>query len=110
MCTVAVLLPIELIVGLLQNFSEALMPSEVDDGSKWKGPLKKIVSPMTAELIIANKDIMKNVAKGKATCDEVYATHAEGFTGDYQKGLIKSTSSMKSIYKSEEYEVKPLFY
>merc|ERR1711990_1394934 len=46
---------------------------------------------------------------------EVYATHEEGFTGDYMKGLIKSTSSMKSIYKTGdgeegEYEVEPLFY
>jgi sodium-dependent phosphate cotransporter len=115
MCTVAVLLPIELITGLLENFSETVMPSDVPDGDKWKGPLKKIVSPLTAELIIANKDIMKNVAKGKATCKEVYATHEEGFTGDYMKGLIKSTSSMKSIYKKGdgeegEYEVIPLFY
>ena len=31
------------------------MPSDVGEGDKWKGPLKKIVSPMTAELIIANK-------------------------------------------------------
>ena len=31
------------------------MPSEVGDGDKWKGPLKKIVSPLTAEIIIANK-------------------------------------------------------
>ena len=38
-----------------QNFSEAVAPSEVDDGDKWKGPLKKLVSPLTAEIIIANK-------------------------------------------------------
>ena len=55
MCTVAVLLPIELIFGLLENFSESVMPSDVGEGDKWKGPLKKIVSPLTAELIIANK-------------------------------------------------------
>lgn len=55
MCTVAVLLPLELMFGLLENFSESVMPSEVGDGDKWKGPLKKIVSPITAELIIANK-------------------------------------------------------
>ena len=37
---------------------------------------------------------MKNVAKGKATCEEVYATHVEGYSGDYMKGLIKSVSSL----------------
>jgi sodium-dependent phosphate cotransporter len=110
MSTVAVLLPLEIIFGLLENFSEAVAPSEVDEGDKWKGPLKKLVSPLTAEIIIANKDIMKNVAKGKATCEEVYATHVEGYSGDYMKGLIKSTSSQTSMYKSGEYEVEPLFY
>jgi sodium-dependent phosphate cotransporter len=106
---VAVLLPLEILFSPLQKFSEAVVPSEVEDGDKWKGPLKKIVSPLTAELIIANKDVMKAVAKGSTTCEDIYKTHEAGFQGTYEKGLIKSTSSM-AWGNGEKYSVEPLFY
>ena len=41
---------------------------------------------------------MKDVAKGKASCADVYATHAEGYEGEYMKGLIKSVSHSTSPY------------
>jgi len=89
MCTVALLLPLELIImwfggcaksdskcgGLLFYFSDAVKPDKVGDGDKWEGPLKKIVSPLTKEFIIANKDVMKYVAQGKTTCKAIYETH-----------------------------------
>ena len=73
MCTVALLLPLELLVmwftsgtesckndkskcgGLLYHFSEAVKPTSVKDDDKWEGPLKKIVSPLTSEFIMINK-------------------------------------------------------
>jgi len=85
MCTVGLLLPIEIIVtwlsggdgGLLYHFSEAVKPNDVKKDEKWVGPLKKIVSPVTAEFLMANKDVMKSVATGKYTCEQIYSTHTK---------------------------------
>merc|ERR1719230_461842 len=85
MLTVAVLLPLEVIVswmtggdgGFLYHFSEAVKPDDVKDDEKWVGPLKKIVSPITAEFLMANKNVQKSVAKGEYTCEEIYSTHVE---------------------------------
>mmetsp|Transcript_20143 Transcript_20143/g.42430 ORF Transcript_20143/g.42430 Transcript_20143/m.42430 type:complete len:153 (-) Transcript_20143:88-546(-) len=77
MLTVAVLLPIEVAFGVLYNFSDAVKPQEVEKDNKWEGPLKKIVAPITAEFLIANKDVMKYVAQEKYTCKEIYSTHVD---------------------------------
>merc|ERR1719384_3035124 len=57
--SVAVLFPVELITGYLYRITEAMIPDSVSKGDKWKGPLKKIVSPLAARVLKANKDIIK---------------------------------------------------
>lgn len=90
--SVMVLLPIEIITGVLRHITEALKPDDVEDGDKWEGPLKKLVSPLVSQLIIANKDVMKSISKGETTCDAVYDTHGNVDDGvTYVKGLIKAS-------------------
>ena len=70
--TVLVLLPVEAATGYLYELTRAMVSeNSVRDGDKWEGPIKKIVSPLGARIIIANKDVVKAVAKG-GTCDEFY--------------------------------------
>eukprot|EP00617_Octactis_speculum_P020352 CAMPEP_0185744114 /NCGR_PEP_ID=MMETSP1174-20130828/2127_1 /TAXON_ID=35687 /ORGANISM="Dictyocha speculum, Strain CCMP1381" /LENGTH=584 /DNA_ID=CAMNT_0028417301 /DNA_START=45 /DNA_END=1799 /DNA_ORIENTATION=+ len=116
--SVMVLLPIEIIAGVLRHITEALKPDDVDDGDKWEGPLKKIVSPLVSQLIIANKDVMKSISKGETTCDAVYDTHGNVDDGvTYVKGLIKA--SCISTYANDvgsrcddvgDRYTEPLFY
>eukprot|EP00617_Octactis_speculum_P009638 CAMPEP_0185797036 /NCGR_PEP_ID=MMETSP1174-20130828/161401_1 /TAXON_ID=35687 /ORGANISM="Dictyocha speculum, Strain CCMP1381" /LENGTH=650 /DNA_ID=CAMNT_0028492447 /DNA_START=41 /DNA_END=1994 /DNA_ORIENTATION=+ len=99
--SVFVLLPIEIITGVLRHITEALKPDEVDDGDKWEGPLKKLVSPLVSQLIIANKDVMTSISKGETTCDAVYETHGNVDDGvTYIKGLIKA--SCISTYANDD--------
>lgn len=70
--SVAVLLPVEAITGYLYEITKALVsPNSVRDGEKWNGPVKRIVAPLGARIIVANKDIIKSVAKG-GSCDSFY--------------------------------------
>ncbi len=68
--TVSVLFPLELITTYLYAISKAMLPSSVADGDKWVGPVKKIVAPLGALIIKANKDVTKKIAAGSATCDD----------------------------------------
>ena len=71
--SVACLLPIELITGYLYHLTKACVKGFVaQDGDKWEGPVKKIVSPLGKMVIIANKKVASNIAQGKATCDDFY--------------------------------------
>merc|ERR1711998_73385 len=75
--SVLVLLPIEIIFHPLEHMTESMKPSDVDDGEKWVGPLKRWVSPLVKRLLNANKDIIKDVAKGKYTCEQLYYCREE---------------------------------
>ena len=68
--SVAVFFPIELIAGYLYRFTLACVSGfESKDGEKWVGPVKKLVSPLTKLVVIANKNIIKGVAKGESCAD-----------------------------------------
>jgi sodium-dependent phosphate cotransporter len=73
--SVAILFPIELITGYLYYLSLASVGGGDSDragqGSKWTGPLKRIVGPLTKAVIVPSKDIPKAVAGG-ASCAEYY--------------------------------------
>jgi len=70
--TVAVLFPIELVTSVLARITEALVKNANVGGREgYDGIIKKIVSPLSKTIIIANKSIIKSVAKGK-TCGEFY--------------------------------------
>jgi len=69
--TVLVMAPIELITGLLYYMTKAMVQGHEDpDKKKWEGPIKKIVGPLGKKIIIANKNIPKELAAEKYdSCD-----------------------------------------
>lgn len=70
--SVGVFFPVELITGYLRRLTGALVKNfETKDGTKWVGPIKKLVGPLTKKIIIANKNVIKGVAKG-GDCGDFY--------------------------------------
>lgn len=77
--SVLILLPVEAATGYLYHLTKAMLPAEVDDGEKWEGPIKKIVAPLGDKIIIANKDVIKEIANGDAEgCGDFYPVECEG--------------------------------
>jgi len=71
--SVAVLFPIELATGFLFYLTKAMLPDVVEEGDKWAGPLKAIVSPLASRVLKPNKDVIKDVATKKVeSCDYYY--------------------------------------
>ncbi|GMI27838.1 hypothetical protein TeGR_g12505 [Tetraparma gracilis] len=102
--TVFTLLPIELIFHPLEHISNAMKPETVDDEDKWEGPIKKWVAPLVKRVLNANKDVIKYVAKGEATCAEIYADPEE-------TGLIKCSNLLNPFTGVESAEkICPAFY
>jgi len=61
--SVIIILPLEIVTHYLYYLTKAMVSgvtTEKDD--KWEGPIKKIVSPLAAKIIKANKDIIKGIA------------------------------------------------
>lgn len=82
--TVALLFPIELVTRYLYWLSKWMLPSDVEKGDKWEGPVKKLVSPLGNLIIKANKDVTKAVAKG-GDCDaDFYPVYCVGDTVSYE--------------------------
>ncbi|GMH95284.1 hypothetical protein TrVE_jg815 [Triparma verrucosa] len=104
MLSVAVILPIEIIFHPLEEMTAAMKPTDVDDGEKWEGPIKKWVAPLVKRVLNANKDIIKATAKGES-CEDIYAAVADE-TG---KGLIKCGDVYNPFDGTETY-VCPAFY
>lgn len=76
--TVAILFPVEIITGFLWRLTDLMVSGVVvEKGDKWVGPIKKIVSPLGAKIIKANKKLIELVAKGETTCDDKYPTVCE---------------------------------
>ena len=66
---VAILLPVEVVTGYLDALTGAMVKNaDTEKGDKWEGPVKKLVSPFGKKIIIANKDLIKDIAKGKGSC------------------------------------------
>jgi len=71
--SVAVLLPVEAATGYLFHLTGALVKDfQAQDGEKWEGPVKKLVSPLASRVIIVNKKVASEIAKGAATCETYY--------------------------------------
>jgi sodium-dependent phosphate cotransporter len=104
--TVAVLLPVEWITGYLYYLTGAMVKNvNVSDGDKWEGPIKKIVAPLGNKIIIANKNIITDVAKG-GSCAEYYPTTCEDPSNPTKKtcevGLIgcdKATNQCPAFFQ-----------
>ena len=85
LASVAVLFPLELVSGYLLALTSAMIPTEVEKGDKWNGPLKKIVSPLASRVLKANKDIIKAVAKKDVeSCDDYYPVTCIDGIEDYK--------------------------
>ncbi|KAL7531668.1 hypothetical protein ACHAXR_004169 [Thalassiosira sp. AJA248-18] len=88
--SVAVLFPLELVSGYLYYMTKAMLPSEVKEGEKWTGPLKKIVSPLAGRVLKANKNVIKEIATKKVeSCDQYYPTVCIGGVEDYKHCTTK---------------------
>lgn len=75
--TVAIFFPIELITGYLNRLTTLCVRNfTARDGDKWVGPIKKFVSPLTKKVVIANKNVIKGVAKG-GSCSDFYPIQCE---------------------------------
>jgi len=67
--SVAILLPVEVITGYLDALTGACVKgADTSKGDSWEGPIKKFVAPLGDKIIKANKDIVKDIAKGDASC------------------------------------------
>lgn len=62
--TLVILLPIEMTTGYLYYLTKPMLPDTVKDGESWQGPIKKIVSPLVRNIIIANKDLIDDISTG----------------------------------------------
>ena len=70
--SVAVLLPVEVVTGYLYYVTKAMVSGvELPEGDTWEGPVAKLVKPLTAKIIVPNKDVFKAVANGDS-CDSFY--------------------------------------
>jgi len=85
---VCIIFPIELITHYLYYLTKAMVSgvtTEKDD--KWEGPIKKLVSPLAKKVIVANKNIIKDIATGDlSNCDEKYVEpidHCDGLEASY---------------------------
>eukprot|EP00978_Attheya_sp_CCMP212_P002479 scaffold5097_cov52-Attheya_sp.AAC.1 len=77
--TVAIFFPLEIVTGYLFYLTKAMLPDEVGEGEKWEGPIKKLVAPLGSKIIVANKNVIKDIATGKKeSCDEYYPTECNG--------------------------------
>jgi sodium-dependent phosphate cotransporter len=76
--SVAVLLPLEVITGYLHELTGAMVKNaKQNEGEKWEGPIKKMVSPLAAKVIMANKKVITSVASGEKTCSDFYPIECE---------------------------------
>merc|ERR1712060_466597 len=84
--SVAVLFPLELITGYLLALTSAMLPDSVSKGDKWKGPLKKIVSPLAGRVLKANKNVIKEIAsvEGIDDCSHYYPVECVDGIEDYK--------------------------
>jgi sodium-dependent phosphate cotransporter len=106
--SVAVLLPLEAASGYLYHLTKACVKNaEQKDGESWEGPIKKIIAPLGNMIIIANKDVVKDVAGG-GSCDDFYPINCTDPENPTQKtcdvGLIacdKTTDKCPAFFQSE---------
>ena len=87
--SVGVLFPLELISGYLYHLTSAMLPAQVSDGEKWTGPLKKIVSPLAARVLKANKNVIKETSLGAEnggvdSCEDYYPVVCVDGIEDYK--------------------------
>ena len=112
--TVSLLFPLECATGYLEHLTSALVAGAETAGrtEKWEGPVKKLVSPLTSKILIANKKTISAVAKGD-TCESFYPVECdEGLEPSYKTchaGLIacdKKTNKCPLFFRPEATRVQ----
>jgi solute carrier family 34 (sodium-dependent phosphate cotransporter) len=74
--TLLVLFPLEIITGYLEKLTGAMVKNvNTTAGEDWEGPIKILVAPLSAKIIIANKNLITSVANDEKTCEEYYPTY-----------------------------------
>jgi len=102
--SVATLFPIEVITHYLFYLSKALVGGGDDaregQGSKWTGPLKRIIGPLTKTIIVPNKNVSKDIAKG-GSCDSYYPVVCVDNITDYDHCVKKGSVGLISCDKKQ---------
>lgn len=97
--TCIILLPIEVTTHYLYELTKAMLPQSVAKGDSWQSPIKAIVSPLTKVIIIANKQLIKDVSTGDIEdCASNYPISCIGGVESYdtcEAGLIGCDESNK---------------
>ena len=76
--TVGILLPLEVATGYLNHLTDAMTHNaKPKDDESWEGPVKKLVAPLGDRIIIANKKVASEIAKGNAECEDFYPMHCD---------------------------------
>lgn len=71
--TAAILFPLEVATGFLLILTDELATGAETGGREhWEGPIKRFVSPLSSLVILSNKKLMIEVAKGSASCADFY--------------------------------------
>jgi sodium-dependent phosphate cotransporter len=105
--SVGVLFPLEVITHYLFYLSRALVgggdDSREGQGEKWKGPLKRIVGPLTKTIIVPNKSVPKEIAAG-GSCDAYYPVNCTD-------GILDATHCKKvGLIKCDKKAGCPAFF
>jgi len=91
--TLLVLFPIEVTTHYIYNLSLFLIGDDEREGQgeKWTSPLKEAIEPISKMIIVPNKRVAKDVAKGRS-CDDYYPVNCTDGIVSYptcrQAGLI----------------------
>ncbi|CAJ1968343.1 unnamed protein product [Cylindrotheca closterium] len=100
--SVAILLPVEAATGYLFYLTEALVKNfKAQDGEKWEGPVKKLVSPLASRIIIVNKKVAGDIASGKKVCDDYYPNNGTLACDDYNDPLTCSSGLLSCDSKAD---------
>jgi sodium-dependent phosphate cotransporter len=96
---VMVLLPIEVVTGMLKHLTGAIMPADLGPkGDKWVGPIKIIVGPVVKLFLDVDSKVVEKVAAGSTTCADIYA---KILTGNGPCGEGKATGIIKCACNSD---------
>merc|ERR1719266_2638172 len=90
--SVIILLPLEAITHYLYYLTLAMLPSQTQSGETWDSPIKVITAVITKAIIVANKNVIKEIADGTvASCNSYYPTECPGgrtYDGCTKVGII----------------------
>lgn len=106
--TAMVLFPLEVSTRYLYHLTKLMLPAQDSrqEGDNWEGPIKKIISPLSKQIIIANKSVIDDISTGTLEgCGAIYPTICEEGDVSYsscKQGLIacdKKTNKCPALFQ-----------